>query len=430
MAPGVAMSDRLGGFDIAPSPAELGFDPAGIDRLRAYMADMVEAGRIAGGAFVLMRHGQVAALDCVGEASLETHRPILPDTLYRIYSMTKPVTAVAMMQLYEQGLWALDDPVTRFLPQLANLTVCTGVDLEGEMITEPVSRPPTIREIMSHTAGFGYGLFDQHPVDRAVYGRAVLQAPDLPTMMDRLADIPLMFEPGTEWSYSVSSDVLGRLVEVISGQSLPDYFRDHIFVPLDMVDTGFHVPPEKLDRLADIYAAGPDGRLEVARTLFGFPVIDFSRPPSLPLGGGGLVSTAGDYARFCQMILNRGELNGVRLLKDKTVDLLATNQIPNAVLAKPNPARLLPFSPAFGFTLGFSVMLDPAAISAVEGRGTLAWGGGGGTWFWIDPENDLVFVGLIQRMADPVSAEFRTVARQLTYDALIDSGDGQAEETK
>ena len=359
-----------------------------------------------------------------------THRPIRPDTLYRIYSMTKPVTAVAMMQLYEQGLWALDDPITRFLPQLSNLRVCTGVDASGEMITEPVSRPPTIREVMSHTAGFGYGLFDQHPVDRAVYGSAVLQAPDLPTMIDRLADIPLMFESGTEWSYSVSSDVLGRLVEVVSGQSLPDYFIDHIFGPLGMVDTGFHVPSEKLDRLADIYTAGPDGRLKEARTLFGLPVIDFSRPPSLPLGGGGLVSTAGDYARFCQMILNRGELDGVRLLKRETVDVLASNQIPHAVLARPNPARLLPFGPAFGFTLGFSVMLDPTAIGAVEGRGTLAWGGGGGTWFWIDPENDLAFVGLIQRMADPVSAEFRTVARQLTYDALIDRGGALPEETK
>lgn len=416
------MADRLGGFEVAASPAQLGFDPAGIDRLRAYMADMVEAGRIAGGAFALLRHGRVAALDCVGEASVKTHRPIRPDTIYRIYSMTKPVTAVAMVQLYERGLWTLDDPVTRFLPEFAKLRVCTGVDAAGAMTTEPASRPPTIREVMSHTAGFGYGLFDQHPVDRAVHGRAVLQAPDLPTMIERLADIPLMFEPGTEWSYSVSSDVLGRLVEVVSGQSLPDYFRDHIFGPLRMVDTGFHVPQENLERLADIYTAGADGRLEEARTLFGFPIIDFSRPPSLPLGGGGLVSTAGDYARFCQMILNRGDLDGRRLLEPETVDLLATNQIPDAVLSRPNPARLLPFGPAFGFTLGFSVVLDPAAVGAVEGRGTLAWGGGGGTWFWIDPENDLAFVGLIQRMADPVSAEFRTVARQLTYDALIERG--------
>lgn len=415
---------------MAASPARLGFDPAGIDRLRAYMADMVQTGRIAGGAFLILRHGRIAALDCVGEASLETHRPIRPDTLYRIYSMTKPVTAVAMMQLYEQGLWALDDPITRFLPQMAHLKVCTGVNASGEMSTTPVSRPPTIREVMSHTAGFGYGLFDQHPVDRAVYDNAVLRAPDLASMIERLAEIPLMFEPGTEWSYSVSSDVLGRLVEVISGKSLPDYFRDHIFTPLGLIDTDFHVPPEKMDRLADIYSAGPAGRLEPAQTLFGFPVLDFSRPPALPLGGGGLVSTAADYARFCQMILNRGELDGVRVLNGDTVDLLASNQIPEAVLARPNPARLLPFSPAFGFTLGFSIMLDPAAIGAVEGQGTLAWGGGGGTWFWIDSQNDLVFIGLIQRMADPVSAEFRTVARQLTYDALIDRGGAPAKDIR
>jgi CubicO group peptidase (beta-lactamase class C family) len=423
------MAERLGGFEIASSPRSLGLDPAGVDRLRDYMADMVETGRIAGGAFVILRHGKIAALDCVGEADLDDRRPIRPDTLYRIYSMTKPITAVAMMQLYEQGLWTLDDPVSRFLPRLASLRVCTGVDAAGGMITRPASRPPTIREVMSHTAGFGYGLFDQHPVDRAVYGRAVLRAPNLASMIDRLADIPLMFEPGSEWSYSVSSDVLGALVEVISGQSLPDYFQQHVFDPLKMLDTGFHVPASQADRLAAIYSAGPDGRLEPARTLFGFPAVDFTRPPDLPLGGGGLVSTAGDYARFCQMMLNRGELDGARLLRPETVDLLSTNQIPDAVLARPNPARLLPFGPAFGFTLGFSVVLDPTAIGAVEGRGTLAWGGGGGTWFWIDPENDLVFVGLIQRMADPVSAEFRTVARQLTYDALIDGNGAQPEET-
>lgn len=422
------MGERLGEFEIATSPAELGFDPAGIDRLRAYMAGMVQADRIAGGAFVILRHGRVAALDCVGRASLKDDRPIRPDTLYRIYSMTKPVTAVAMMQLYEQGLWALDDPITRFLPQMRNLRVCTGLAPSGEMITEPATRPPTIREVMSHTAGFGYGLFDQHPVDRAVHGRAVLQAPDLASMIDRLAEIPLMFEPGTEWAYSVSSDVLGRLIEVISGQPLPEYLRDHIFRPLGMVDTDFHVHPAKVERLADIYSADATGALEEARTLFGFPVIDFSRPPALPLGGGGLVSTAADYARFCQMILNRGELHGRHLLEPSTVDLLATNQIPDAVLARPNPARLLPFGPAFGFTLGFSIMLDPAAIGAVEGRGTLAWGGGGGTWFWIDPENDLIFIGLIQRMADPVSAEFRTVARRLTYEALAGNGPAPVEE--
>jgi len=424
------MADRLGGFEIAPSPEALGFDPAGVDRLRSYMADMVNAGRIAGGAFLILRHGRIAALDCVGEADLDDHRPIRPDTIYRIYSMTKPITAVAMMQLFEQGLWSLDDPVTRFLPELADLKIFKGLDAAGGMITDPASRPPTIREVMSHMAGFGYGLFDQHPIDRMVFEHALLQSPDLPTMIDRLADIPLMFEPGTEWSYSVSSDVLGRLVEVISGQSLPDYFRQHVLGPLKMVDTDFHVPADKLDRFAAIYSAGPDGGLITAKTAFGFPVIDFARPPSLPLGGGGLVSTAGDYARFCQMILNKGELDGVRLLRSETVGLLATNQIPDEVLATPNPARLLPFSPAFGFTLGFSVMLDPDAIGAVEGRGTLAWGGGGGTWFWIDPANDLAFVGLIQRMADPVSAEFRTVARQLTYDALIDSNGAQSEETR
>lgn len=423
------MAEGPGGFDLAATVEDMGFDAAGLDRLRAYMADMVAAERIAGGAVMLLRHGRIATFDTFGVADLQTRTPIAADTLYRIYSMTKPVTSVALMTLFEQGLWTLDDPVTRFIPEFERLRVFTGVDVDGAMTTEPMIRPPTMREVMSHTAGFGYGLFDAHPVDREVHARGVLRADGFDEMLARAADIPLMFQPGTEWAYSIASDIQGCLVERISRQPFDRYLRDAVFTPLKMVDTGFQVPEGKRDRLSAIYAAGADGKLAEAVTAFNFPILDFTKRPELLLGGGGLVSTAGDYARFCQMILNQGELDGVRILRPETVDLMATNMIPDEVLAVPNPARLLPFGPAFGFGLGFSIVLDPAAIGAVEGRGTLAWGGGGGTWFWIDPENDLAFIGLIQRMADPVSAEFRTVTRKLTYEALTHRGAAQPEET-
>ena len=423
------MAEGPGGFDLAATVEDMGFDAVGLGRLRAYMADMVAAERIAGGAVMLLRHGRIATFDTFGVADLQTRTPIAADTLYRIYSMTKPVSSVALMTLFEQGLWTLDDPVTRFLPEFERLRVFTGVDVDGAMTTEPMIRPPTMREVMSHTAGFGYGLFDAHPVDREVHARGVLRATGFDEMITWAADIPLMFQPGTEWAYSIASDIQGCLVERISGQPFDRYLRDAVFTPLKMVDTGFQVPEGKRDRLSAIYAAGADGKLAEAVTAFNFPILDFTKRPELLLGGGGLVSTAGDYARFCQMILNRGELDGVRILLSETIDLMATNMIPDEVLAVPNPARLLPFGPAFGFGLGFSIVLDPAAIGAVEGRGTLAWGGGGGTWFWIDPENDLAFIGLIQRMADPVSAEFRTVTRKLTYEALPHRGAAQSEET-
>lgn len=408
----------LGGLPFAPAPEALGFDAEGLRLLDAWTADMVQSGHVAGASTLLMRHGQVAAFNTHGALRLGAPEPLSRDALFRIYSMTKPVTGVAMMILFEEGRWTLDDPITKFLPEFAHLKVFTGLDAAGEMVVEDAERAPTMRELMSHTAGFGYGLFDVHPVERAYREHAVLSADNSDDLVARAARIPLMFQPGTEWFYSIATDLQGVIVERLTGQRFGDFLQSRIFAPLGMIDTGFQTRPDNAHRLTAIYSGDGQGGLREATHVFDMPIHDYTRPPRIQGGGGGLLSTAADYARFCQMILNGGELDGARILKPETVALMGTNVVPDAVLATSNPLRLLPFNPAFGFGLDFAVVLDPKALGASEGRGTLSWGGGGGTWFWIDPLNDLIFIGLIQRMADPVSAEFRGRARTLVYQAL------------
>ncbi|QYF86947.1 serine hydrolase [Brevundimonas sp. PAMC22021] len=407
-----------GSLPFAENPEVLGFSSARLADLNGYMSGMVEAGLVAGTSTLLMRHGQVAAFQTFGHARLGDAAPLSPDTIFRIYSMTKPVTGVAMMILFEEGRWRLDDPVTDHLPELEGQKVFVGMADDGSMMTEDVVRPPTMRELMSHTAGLGYGLFDVHPIERAYRKAGVMTADSHDDLLGRVARIPLMFQPGSEWFYSIATDLQALVVKRLAGMSFGEFLRTRILEPLGMVDTGFQAPADQLHRLAEMYCDGGAGELEVATKAFDMPINDYTRPPRFESGGGGLVSTAVDYARFCQMILNRGELDGIRILKPETVALMATNVIPDAVLGTTNPLRLLPFNPAFGFGLDLAVAIDPRALGMVEGKGTLSWGGGGGTWFWIDPTNDLIFVGMIQRMADPVSNEFRARARTLTYAAL------------
>lgn len=412
------MAERLGGFEIA-SPEALGFDAARLQRLDDYMAGMVEGGRVAGVSTLILRHGRIASFRTHGKAALDASEPLKADAVFRIYSMTKPIAAVAMMMLFEEGHWTLDDPVTRFIPEFENLKVFTGIDAEGAITVEDAKRPPTMREVMSHTAGFAYGLFpDYHPLERAYDVDHIARPDDERYFIERIAAQPLMFQPGSEWFYSVASGLLGVIVSRISGMSFGDFLKTRIFDPLGMVDTGFEARPDNAHRLVTFYQDDGQGGLKEVTEVLGGPINSFRRPPPFQDGGGGLVSTISDYARFCQMVLNRGELDGVRILAPATVALMSTNVIPDAVLNTSHPLRLLPFNPAFGFGLGFSVMKDPRRMGSLEGCGTLAWGGMGGTWFWIDPENDLVFVGLIQRFADPISGEFRARARTFTYAAL------------
>jgi CubicO group peptidase (beta-lactamase class C family) len=362
----------VGGLPFASDPEALGFDPEGLSRLDGYMSGMVDAGLVAGTSTLLMRHGQVAAFTTFGKARLGDDAPLSRDAIFRIYSMTKPVTGVAMMMLFEEGRWRLDDPITDYLPELAGQKVYAGLADDGSMLTVDAVRPPTMRELMSHTTGLGYGLFDVHPVERAYREAGVMTANSHQDLIERAARIPLMFQPGTEWFYSIATDLQALVVERLAGVTFGEFLRTRIFDPLKMVDTGFHVPADQAHRLAEMYCDDGAGGLKVAANAFDLPINDYTRPPRFEGGGGGLVSTATDYARFCQMILNRGELDGARLLKPETIDLMATNVIPDAVLNTTNPLRLLPFSPALTFGLDFAITEDPKRLGLAEGKGTLS----------------------------------------------------------
>jgi CubicO group peptidase (beta-lactamase class C family) len=406
---------------VAGAPEAVGFDAARLKRLDEAMAKVVADGRVSGMTTLLVRHGQVVDFKTYGKKDLATGAPMEKDTIFRIYSMTKPITGVAMMILFEEGRWKLDDPVTKFIPEFKNLRVMTGVDDKGNMITVPAERPPTMREIMSHTAGFGYGLGDKHPVDRMFREKRVLGSTGLNEMVTRVADIPLMFQPGTAWSYSVSVDIQGAIVERLTGKTLGAFMDERIFKPLKMVDSGFYVPANKIDRLAALYMTDPKTYKNVPATaLFGNSPPDYTKAPVMESGGGGLVSTTSDYGRFSQMLLNGGELDGVRVLSPASVELMGTNVIPKSVLVTTNGTSGSRFNEAVGFGLDFMVDVDPRAAGNLEGKNTMSWGGAAGTWFWVDPTNDLYFIGMVQRLGGTGGEDLGTAARTLTYQALVD----------
>ena len=384
------------------------------------MADQVAKNHVAGITTLLARHGKIVAFDTYGKADLSSGKPMAKDSIFRIYSMTKPVTGVAMMILFEEGLWRLDDPVTRYVPEFKSLRVMTGVDSSGKILTEPMKRPPTMREMMSHTAGFGYGLGEINPVDKLYREKQVMGSIGLHQMIERTAGIPLMFQPGADWSYSSAVDIQGYIIEKLSGETLGTFLDDHIFKPLKMTDTAFYVHPEKQNRLASLYAFVPETEgVTPAKVLFGSPTADYTRPPAMESGGGGLTSTTLDYARFCQMILNKGELDGAQILSPASVELMDTNAIPQNVLVSSNGSTGVDFNEAIGFGLDFMVVGDPRRAGLLEGKNTMSWAGAAGTWFWIDPTNDLFFVGMIQRLGANSDVDLGTASRTLTYQALI-----------
>jgi CubicO group peptidase (beta-lactamase class C family) len=406
------------GLTMAASPESVGFDSQRLKLLDNYMAKVVSDGRVAGMTTLLARHGKIVEFKTYGKQSLATGKPMEKDTIFRVYSMTKPMTGVGMMILFEQGKWRLDDPVTRYVPEFKNLKVVKSVNPDGTMVLEDMKRPPTMREIMSHTAGFGYGLADQHPVDKLYREKKVLSASSLQEMIDRTATIPLMFQPGTNWSYSSAVDIQGYIIEKLSGQKFGDFMEQHVFKPLKMPDTAFYTGAAKANRLAAVYVGDKSGKIAEATELFGNPMPDYTKPPNFESGGGGLVSTTMDYARFSQMIANKGILDGVRILAPSSVELMGTNVIPHSVLVSNNGTSVAQFNEAVGFGLDFQVVKDARAAGLNEGNGTMSWGGAAGTWFWVDPTNDVIAVGMIQRMGGSGGDDLGTMARTLTYQAL------------
>jgi CubicO group peptidase (beta-lactamase class C family) len=384
-----------GSFAAAPAlpladPRTAGFDPARLKALSDDLQAMVDGGQLAGVTTLAARKGKVFHFETRGLADVETGAPARPDTIWRIASMTKPVVGVAMMQLWEKGLWKLDDPVARHIPEFAGLKVKAP---DGSLV--PQASPMTMAQLMSHTAGFDVS---------AGYAQAGLRSGDLKEMIRRLAALPLAAQPGTDWRYGPSVDIQGHVVERLSGERLDAYLRRHIFDPLKMPDTGFHVSPEKAPRVARIHTYR-DGRI-VAGPAQVVPVA----PPVLLSGGGGLLSTASDYFRFAQALLDDGALDGARVLKPDTVKLMRRNLLaPGVVVDLYGPAQ-----PGVGFGLDFAVIQDPAAARTPQGRETFYWGGAFGTWFWIDPTNDIVFVGMIQNLQGSVPGAGTPNVREIT----------------
>jgi CubicO group peptidase (beta-lactamase class C family) len=411
----------------AASPEAVGFSSERLAKLDAAMAQVVAAKEVAGMTTLLARHGQVVSFKTYGVADLETGAPMERDTIFRIYSMTKPITGVAMMILFEEGRWRLDDPVSNYVPEFKSLKVMTGVDAKGGPVLASMASEPTMRQLMSHTAGFGYGIATDNAVDKAFRDKAVLASRGSQEMIDKTATIPLRYQPGTKWNYSVAVDIQGYIVEKLSGQPLSQFMQQRIFTPLKMSDTAFYTGPERASRLAAVYMGDPKtgALVDMRKSGMGsMAAMDFTRPPSFESGGGGLVSTTDDYARFAQMILNKGELDGARILSPASVELMGTNMIPDDLLVTSDgrSGEANRFNAAVGFGLDFMVVNDPRKAGSLEGEGTMSWGGAAGTWFWVDPTNDVVFVGMIQRMSlgAPRKTDLGRLSRTLVYQALTE----------
>ncbi len=401
------------------TPETVGFSSQRLDRLHSLMQQSVDRKQVAGVVTLLARHGKIVDYRAYGVRDLASGAPMTKDTIFRDYSMTKPVTGVAMMILFEEGKWLPNDPIAKYIPEFAHLKVYNGVDANGNMILADPVHPPTMHELMSHTAGFTYGFFGNTPVDKMVRDANVFDAPNLQGMIDRLAKLPLLYQPGTEWNYSLSMDIEGYIVEKLSGQSLPDFMRDHIYAPLGMKDAGFYVPVERRSRFATLYWWDPDTGAVTAKPRGFVSPHGYDGPPAVPSGGGGMVSTIEDYYRFAQMLADGGELDGRRILAPATVRLMTSNHLEPNLLTGQYGIGAQQMRPGFGYGYNCAVEFNPQEANLPDGKGTFLWDGAAGTWFWVDPTNDIVFVGMIQRMGGG-SPNLQYLSRSLVYQALVD----------
>jgi len=408
-------------------PKSVGISSNRLKRLDAWLEDQITKERLVGCSLLLARHGKIAYFNSAGHADIETGKLFQEDTIVRIYSMTKPITVVAAMMLYEVNHFQLDDPVFIYIPEFRNMHVWKGGDLTN---TEPAERPITIHHLLTHTSGLTYGFMQANPVD-ARYRELKIELPtdavDLAKWVERAATIPLICQPGSQWNYSISSDVLGRLVEIWSGESLAEFFKNHIFEPLRMIDTDFQVLENKRERFASLYTPSWNASLasvnqplspDVHKDRKGTKLQESAakspclNPAKIFAGGGGLISTMSDYSRFCQMLLNKGELDGQRLLGKKTVEYMLRNHLPDNkdMAAMGQPIWSETTYEGIGFGLGGAVVLDPVKARTIASAGEYHWGGAASTFFWIDPREDLYVVFLTQltpSSAYPIRRELR-----------------------
>lgn len=390
-------------------PESVGMSSERLRRIDDFTAANMAQGKHVNFVTMVARRGKIVHFNASGPFGLDNDTPVEKDSLFRIFSMTKPITAVAAMMLYEEGKFQLSDPVAKYIPELKDLKL-----YRDDELVSPASQP-TIHQLFTHTAGWSYGFSRDHPSNEILQDKGVYQSKDLNEFVSRLAGVPLRFEPGSRYYYSVATDVLGALVERLSGQSLDDFFAQRIFVPLGMQDTFFNVPSDKLGRFVSNHGwdyqnnrlslLPPEYRRNYNDTTF------FS-------GGGGLVSTAMDYMIFCDMLRRGGQYNGVRLLGPKTVKFMRTNQLSDTVRnegAEEFPAMHL--YPGQSFGLGFGVITEPGQSQVVSSKGEYSWGGAADTKFWIDTEEDLVVILMTQLMRSP--EDIRYPLKALTYQSLL-----------
>lgn len=404
-------------------PEQVGLSTERLARIDAHLKRAyVDPGKIAGALTLVWRRGEIAHCSPLGLADRERGVPMAEDTIFRIYSMSKPITSVALMMLHEHGLFRLDDPVHRFIPSWRDLRVFVGGNAP-QFLTERAQRPMSVRDLLTHTSGLTYGFMERTNVDRA-YRRLGIGAfgksfgGDLAGMVEALAGLPLEFSPGTAWNYSVATDVCGRLVEILSGERFDEYLRRHLFEPLGMVDTGFFVPEEKRARFAACYHRAPNKQL----LLMDDPEKSaYLRSPRFLGGGGGLVSTAADYLRFCRMLAQGGELDGVRILGRKTIELMTRNHLPDGKDLTASAVGMFSETAmaGTGFGLGFAVNLDPVASGGPGSAGEYSWGGAASTIFWIDPVEELIVIFLPQLFPSR-TFDFRGQLKSIVYGAIAD----------
>jgi len=391
------------------APGEFGLKADVLAKIRPAMQSYVDDGKLPGIVTIVARRGYVVHFEAVGLMDIASKKPMRRDAIFRIYSMTKPITSAALMTLYEEGRFELDDPVSKYIPAFKELKVVGSLKDKQAPPVEPV-REMTIHDLLRHTAGLTYGFFGNTVVDQQYRKVGVLdRRSTLEAMVDKLSRIPLLYQPGTRWHYSVAVDVLGRLVEILSGQTLDVAFEQRILKPLDMHDTAFYVPEEKLDRLTTNYRPGVGGLVAIDKPA----TSQYRKQPGLLSGGGGMVSTARDYMRFCQMMLNGGMLDGQRILKQETVALMTQNHLADELM----PIGFGPLKrKGVGFGLGFSVRVAATGDLPQGTVGEYGWGGAASTNFWISPREQLIGVAMTQRM--PVSSQYSNEFHRLVYEAI------------